>query len=336
MASNTKNTELALVLRSFFLDYLPKLKGNSRHTISSYRDSLKLLLIFLASARGKVEDITFETISPEKVIAFLNYLEKERHNTIGSRNNRLAAFHCFFRYVAGVFPHHICLAQQILNIPFKRSPTREIDYLTFEEIKSVLNEADLHTVRGRRDHVLLVLMFNTGGRVQEIVDLKASDLNLVAPYSVRFFGKGRKERTCPIWSSTARELSQYLDEREVDPRSPSPVFTNRNATPLTRFGVRYILGKYVRVAAIKYPQLGKKRLHPHSMRHSTAIHLLKAGVDLTSIANWLGHASPNTTNRYATIDLEMKRKALEKAKPVETKSPEWHRDKDLLKWLESL
>jgi site-specific recombinase XerD len=183
-------------------------------------------------------------------------------------------------------------------------------------------------------------MFNTGARVQEILDLKARDLQLTKPYQVQLTGKGRKQRCCPIWPQTAQLLRHLCKELLVDLRSEVPVFQNCRAAPLSRFGVRYILKERLKQAQAATPSLCSKRLHPHSMRHSTAVALLKAGVDLTTIGQWLGHADLNTTNRYASIDLDMKRKAIESVQPVESQrtstKPLWRQDDTILKWLESL
>jgi len=329
---NQKTTDLATALRGFFCDYLPAVRGMSIHTIRSYRDSLRLLLKFLAGENERaLAKLCIADLDADKIIAFLNHLETMRGNSVGTRNTRLAAIHCLLRYVASALPQQLLTAQQILGVPFKRAKTREIEYLEFDEINALMKQIDRNGLYGRRDYALLLLMFNTGGRVQETVDLKASDLHLQAPCSVRFFGKGRKERTCPIWTSTAEVLRQHLEDNNIDPRKAQAVFTNRMGTPLTRFGVRYILDKYTRLAAAANPELGAKRLHPHSMRHSTAVHLLKSGVDLNTIASWLGHASPNTTNKYATIDIDMKREAIAKAAPVAGKSAKkssWHSDRN--------
>lgn len=331
---------LGIALKGFFSDYLPQLRGMSIHTIASYRDSLKLFLQFLVRQKGiSIKKMTISKISPDEIIDFLGYLEKVRGNGIGTRNIRLSALHSFFRYFAGEYPEYLNLSQRILNIPFKRTSTRTIDYLEFEEIMTLLQSIDQSKADGRRDYALLLLMFNTGARVQEIVELKASDLYLSKPYKVYIFGKGRKERVCPIWPETGQVLRDYLEERGVDLRKPCPIFLNRFGQPLTRFGVGYILKKYVQKAADIHPVLKRKRLHPHSIRHAAAIHLLKSGVDLSSIANWMGHSSPNTTNKYARMDLEMKQKAIEKAKPLGDQiraESSWKDNPDLLAWLESL
>ena len=180
-------------------------------------------------------------------------------------------------------------------------------------------------------------MFNTGARVQEVIDLRARDLQLMRPYQLRLFGKGRKERCCPLWSQTAKVLRTFCEEQRIDLRSEARVFLNHRRAPLTRFGVRYILAKHVDRARSAVATLARKRLHPHSMRHSTAVALLKSGVDVSTIGQWLGHASPNTTNRYATIDLDTKRNAIARVKPVKGScKAAWRKNQTVLHWLEQL
>lgn len=335
---NKQSNVLAVSLQGFFGEYLPNLRGMSPHTILSYRDSFKLFLQFLAQEkRISVSNLNIEDIIAKEVITFLEHLEIDRHNGVGTRNIRLSAIHSFFRYFAGMHPEHLNKVQQILNIPFKNIFFPIIEYFEFEEITAILKTIDRSKVYGLRDYALLSLMFNTGARVQEIVDLKVNDLQLTKPFSVNLYGKGKKERVCPIWPQTANVLREYIEKKGIDLHKPVSVFVNHLNKPLTRFGVRYILAKYLHLAASHQPSLNKKRLHPHSMRHSTAVHLLKSGVDLCTISHWLGHSSINTTNRYVTIDLEMKRKAIEKAKPVNCNTKtSWKKDPDILKWLESL
>jgi integrase/recombinase XerD len=330
---------LGSAVRGFFSDYLPRLRGLSRHTLLSYRDTLTLLLRFLATSRHlDPVALNLEAISPEAVLEFLIYLEQERHNKTSSRNVRLAAIHAFFRYVSFHTPERLEQAQRILGIPFKRTGT-PIDYLEYEEINAVLGSVDRTAHDGHRDYALLALLFNTGARAQEIVDLDADDLQLESPPQVKLVGKGRKTRICPLWPQTAQVLKEFAVEIGIDLRSDAPVFCNQRGTRLTRFGIRYILAKYCQRAAAACPSLTGKRLHPHSMRHSTAIYLLKSGVDLPSISHWLGHANINTTNRYAKADLEMKRKALAQATPPGdslTLPTQWRRDASVIEWLESL
>jgi len=329
---------LGAIVRDYFTDYLPRLRGCSPHTIHSYRDSIVLLLRFLAEQRKKpVTGLDLADLDPPGILAFLAHLEKERHNGVSTRNVRLSAIHAFFRFAASRNPEHLDHAQRVLGIPFKRAQQRVIDYLEYEEIESVLKAIDRTTTQGSRDYALLATMFNTGGRVQEIADLRARDLQLTKPFQVRLFGKGRKERYCPLWPQTATLLRSLCGQRKLDLRSDAHVFVNHRGAPLTRFGIRYILAKCLDLALEDAPNLRKKRLHPHSMRHSTAVALLKSGVDLSTISHLLGHASPTTTNRYAKVDLEMKRQAIARIKPVSRRSQTpWSKDSTILDWLESL
>lgn len=329
---------LATSLRNFFGDYLPRLRGVSPHTIQSYRDSLVLLLRFLATQghRG-VADLDLSDLNPTAMVAFLAHLEQERKVCIATRNVRLAAIHAFFRFFAAQYPDQLEMAQRILGIPFKRTPKRAVEYLEEEEIEAVLSAIDRSTRDGRRDYVLLATMFNSGGRVQEIIDLRVCDLQLTAPFQLRLFGKGRKERFCPLWPQTARLLRDFAKERQLDLRSDTRVFLNHRQQPLTRFGVRYILAKHLVHARRRAPNLARKKLHPHSIRHSNAIALLKSGVDLSTISQWLGHASPNTTNHYAAVDLEMKRQAIARVHQVPRKGAiAWRKNRTILAWLEAL
>ncbi len=334
----TTPNRLATCLRDYFTDHLPRLRGMSPHTIHSYRDSLLLLLRFLASRRRRqVCDLNLDDIGPDQILEFLNHLEEDRNNSVTTRNVRLAAIHAFFRYVGARYLEQIEHAQRILGVPFKRASQRAIEYLDYAEIEAILSTIDRSSRDGRRDHALLVTMFNTGARVQEMLDLRAYDLQLARPYQLRLFGKGRKERYCPLWSETAKELRAFCKERQIDLRSESKLFMNHREEPLTRYGVRYILAKHVDRARPNVPSLARKRLHPHSMRHSTAVALLRSGVDLSTISQLLGHASPNTTNRYASIDLEMKREAIAKVKPIRgSGKPSWHKNQTVLEWLEHL
>lgn len=329
---------LGAIVRDYFTDHLPRVRGVSPHTIHSYRDSLMLLLRFL-SVRGKrpVAEFDLKDLDPAGILAFLSHLEKDRKNGAATRNVRLSAIHALFRFVAARNPEHLDLAQRVRAIPFKRAPQRAIDYLEREEMESLLKTIDRTAAHGARDYVLLATMFNTGGRVQEIANLRACDLQLTRPFQVRLFGKGSKERYCPLWPQTAAVLRTFCKERHLDLRSEVRVFLNHRNEPLSRFGIRYILGRRLDRASQVLPNLRKKRLHPHSMRHSTAVALLKSGADLSTISHYLGHASPTTTNRYAKVDLEMKRKAIAQVKPVSHPSRKpWSRNPTILDWLESL
>ena len=330
---------LARCLHGFFTDYVPRQRAMSPHTAHSYRDSLKLFLRFVAGEKQDPSTLTVEHLTSEQTLSFLQHLETDRKNKTCTRNVRLGAIHSFFRYLIGQYPQYLEQGQRILSVPFKRAELREIQHLEFTEIQAILKKINRATPDGRRDYLLLTVLFNTGARVSEVVGLKTTDLRLTPPASVLLHGKGKKERVCPLWPETARLLREYLDEVGLHPERPETLFYNHWGTQLTRFGVRHILRKHVRQAAREMPALKQKRLHPHCIRHSTALHLLRAGVDLSTIAHWLGHANLNTTNKYIALDLETKREALSKAKPLIRSGPKvgaWTRNPDLIAWLEAL
>jgi integrase/recombinase XerD len=331
---------LGRALRDFFADYLPKIRGMSPHTVCSYRDAFTLLLRFLAGRLARaVVKLGFADLSPVEVIAFLQHLETERHNSATTRNTRLAAIHAFARFAATNYPEHLELCQRILAVPFKRASRGIVEYLEAGEIAAILNAPDRTKADGRRDYVLLLTLFNAGARVQEILDVRPCDLQLVRPFQIRLHGKGRKERICPLWPKTAKILRAFLAERGIEPASTHHLFRSHRGEQLTRFGARYLLRKYAREASSAVATLEGKRVHPHVIRHTTAVHLLQAGVDMVTISHWLGHADIETTNRYASVDLEMKRAAVAKARPVGAVDPAvaaWRTDKTILQWLESL
>lgn len=330
---------LARALRDYFSDHLPRVRGMSPHTLSSYRDSVMLLLRYVAAKRRlPVDKLDIGDLDAGRIVAFLQDLEDTRGSAVSTRNVRLAAIHAFFRYLAARDPDRIEQSQRILGVPFKRARARPVEYLEYEEIQAVLGAIPRTTATGRRDYAMLATMFNTGARVQEILDLQPCDLRLGRPAHARLVGKGRKERVCPLWPQTADLLKNFLAESATPVDSTRPLFLNSRGQPLTRFGVRYLLRKHCEVAQAIAPSLQRKRLHPHSMRHSTAIHLLKSGVDFVTISQWLGHASANSTNRYATVDIEMKRAAISKALPPRKSraTRRWRSDLSLLAWLEAL
>lgn len=331
---------LAQRLRSFFEEYLVQLRSMSPHTILSYRDSLILLLRFVSSQRGQpVSNLDLQHIGTDQIIAFLNHLETRRHNTATTRNVRLAAIHAFFKYVASEHPDRLEYCQRILSIPFKRTSSKPVEYLEIAEVDALLSVVDRTTRSGRRDYALIATMFNTGGRVSEILGIRAKDLQFNRPYHVRLFGKGRKERFCPLWPQTAQLLREFCRERGIDERGEQSLFLNHRGQPLSRYGVRYILAKHVKSAQAKVVTLAGKKISPHGMRHTTAVHLLKAGVDLSTISHWLGHARINSTNKYTAIDLEAKREAIGRMKPLRSfrkGCPAWRKNVGILDWLESL
>ena len=311
--------ELARVIQRFFEEYLPGLRGLSTHTIRSYRDALVLFLRFLSrETRRGIETLEIADLTMARVEAFLLSLERERHNGITTRNTRLAALHTFARFVLMQQPERLAQFQPILNVPFKRGARETpIEYFDSDELDAVFKSIDRTSPCGKRDYALFALMFNTGGRVQEILNLTDRDLRLERPYQVRLLGKGNKVRLCPLWPVTVKCLRAHLEQpfrAQVELQS-TRLFTNRNGAPLTRFGVRYLLRKYVAAAAVRVPTLRGKRLHPHCMRHTTGLSLLKSGVDFATISQWLGHSTLNVTMRYARSDIDLKRAALSQVFP---------------------
>jgi integrase/recombinase XerD len=313
------SSELAKLIQRFFEEYLPGLRGMSTHTIRSYRDALVLFLRFLSRAtRRGIEALEIADLTAAQVEAFLMSLERERRNGITTRNTRLAALHTFARFVVMQQPERLVPFQRILNVPFKRGARETpIEYFDSNELDAVFRSIDRKSPLGTRDYALFALMFNTGGRVQEILDLTAQDLRLEPPYQVRLRGKGNKVRMCPLWPVTVKCLRAHIEQHsraQVESQS-NRLFTNRNGAPLTRFGVRYLLRKYVTAAVERAPTLLNKSLHPHCLRHTTALSLLKSGVDFSTISQWLGHSTLNVTMRYARSDIDLKRAALSQVFP---------------------
>lgn len=332
-------TKLAATLRAFFAQHLPLTRGLSPRTVLSYRDSFVLLLRFLAVRHScGVVDLDLQHLRAGDVLIFLDHLETERKNSVATRNARLAAIHAFVRFLATQDPEQVEESQRILAVPIKRGPTRAVDYLEGDEIGAMLEAVSPHRQDHVRDRALLLTLFNTGARVQELLDIRAGDLQLDRPTSVRLRGKGRKERLCPLWPETADALRTLLSATLT--ADTVAVFRNHRGEPMTRFGIRYLLRRYAKQARAAAPSLAAKRIHPHTCRHSAAVHLLRAGVDLVTISHWLGHASIETTNRYVAIDLETKRKALERAGPVAGASvsniTSWRTEASVLEWLEAL
>ena len=337
--------DLGRAVRRFFEDYLPHLRGLSVHTIKSYRDAIVLFLRFASSdARRPVERLDITDLDRGRVMRFLEHLENIRGNGIATRNARLAALHTFARFLAAEHPEHLAMLQAVLSIPFKRGAQEvPIEYFEAEEMAALLQSIDRTAPGGQRDYTLFALLFNTGARVQEILDLRVRDVRLDAPQQLRLHGKGGKMRLCPIWPKTAQLLRELIDSglpASDEDRAASIVFRNQRGKPLTRFGVRYRLRKHLAASAVTAPTLAEKRLHPHSLRHTTAIQLLKADVDFATISQWLGHASVNTTMRYARADIDLKRAALSQVFPEALAPPKGGRLKidgaDITAWLQQL
>jgi len=327
---------IAHIVHGFFHHYLAAQRGLSTNTIASYRDTLKLLLLFAEQrCRKPLDKLAVEDFDANLVLAFLDHLETTRGNGPRTRNNRLAALRALFRHVAREQPLLLAQCQRICEIPFKRTPHKCIDYLEDHEVHALLDSVDPGTRHARRDYALLLLLYNTGARVQEVASLHTSDVHRQAPLQVKLIGKGNKERICPLWSETVEAIDKYLHDRDSD--RPTVLFLNANGEPITRFGIRYIVRKYAAKAALTCPSLTSKQVSPHLLRHTTAMHLLQAGNAITVVKDWLGHADVNTTHGYVEIDLKMKREALNACQAPQTpkRRPSWQKP-DLLKWLDEL
>jgi site-specific recombinase XerD len=325
------------LLHSFFHEWLVQQRNISHHTVLSYRDSWRLFLRFVAARKNKpVSQLGLTDLTEPEVLAFLQYTEKERKTCIGTRNCRLAGLRSFFHFVAEREPLVAAQCAEVLRIPTKRAPQGTLCHLEDNEVSAILNQPNRSKIEGQRDHVLLAVLYNTGARIQEALNITPRALRLESPFHVRLFGKGRKERICPLWPETVALLKALLRKR---PRGEDEsIFVNRYGRPLGAAGVRFKLKHYVEAAGRNTPSLTGKRVSPHTFRHSTAVSLVTAGVDVTVIRDWLGHASLDTTNHYARANVETKRKALEKVDPAARpgKPPRWKRNPELMAWLDSL
>jgi site-specific recombinase XerD len=328
---------LPKLLHSFFHEWLVQQRNASHRTILAYRDAWRLFLRFVALRRKKpVSALGLEHLTGADVLAFLQHIEQERRASVNTRNCRLAALRSFFSFVADHEPRVALQCAEVLRVPFKKAARRATRYLESAEVTAILSQPDRSKVEGQRDHTLMSLLYNTGARVQEALDLRPQDVHFKSPAHIRLMGKGRKERISPIWPETADLVTALMRRR---PRKPDePIFVNRYGEPLTASGFRFRLRQYVAAAEKTVPGISKKRVTPHVFRHTTAVHLVSAGVDVTVIRSWLGHAQLDTTNHYAQANLETKRKALEQVDPKlrPAKPPRWKRDADLLAWLDSL
>jgi len=335
-------TDFAQYITGFLSRYLPGQRNLSKNTISSYRDAFKLFLVYCESEEKlKIKKITIDDITPKLMMRYLAWLEGVRRCGIATRNQRLAAFKSFFHYVVAVDPKHLLLCQQILGLPMKKSPRPTMSFFSPEGLHRLLRQPNTATKKGRRDHAMLVLLYDTAARVQEIIDLAVRDIRLQQPATVVLHGKGRKTRVIPIGVKTASIMEKYLKERGHIGATEAldfPVFTNSRNCKLTRAGVAHILAKHVKSMSSKDGNLVPKSVSPHCLRHSKAVHLLRSGVPLIYIRDFLGHASVKTTEIYAKVDAEQTRKALEGAYEVPSQEdiPAWENDKSLMSWLSEL
>ena len=338
-----KPSEFAERLGEFLSVYLPATRKVSVNTIRSYRDAFALLLRFLRDEKGiRVEKVSLDHLDAPTLIEWLDHLENGRHCSPRSRNQRMAAIRSFLRYLAPTDPTRVQQLHRVLAIPSTRCRREPVAYLEPNLVAALLSQPDLSTPRGRRDAVLLSVLYDTAARSQEVVDLRVRDLRLDSPAQATLTGKGRKTRIVPLMPSTVRLLQDYLRSTGLERSGTGnePVFAGRNGLPLTRSGLRSILAKHADAARTRHPGL-VQRLGPHTLRHTRAMHMLQAGVELIHIRDILGHVDIRTTEVYARADLDMKRKALEKAAaaPNAVAKPNlssWHENKDLLDWLSSL
>jgi integrase/recombinase XerD len=332
-----KRDDLLALVQSFFHNYLGNMCGASNHTVRAYRDALRLFFLFLVRGhRRSIADLRLDDIQAETVLAFLDHVESRRGNSPATRNCRLAAIRSFVQHL---LRHDVTRADQygrILAISSKRKALRAATYLEPEGARAIIAAVDLRTLHGARDRALLLFLYNTGARVSEALAVRPRQLRLDRPRQVRLQGKGGKERVCPLWPETAVALRAVVTAVSAD----EPIFRNACGAPLTRDGVAYLIEKYVGRAAKKMPDLRRRRVTPHVLRHSCAVALLQAGVDLTVIRDYLGHATVATTSRYVSTNLKMKRDVLDafwkRAGLEKSPHPRWRPSPRLLAFLESL
>jgi len=335
-----KVNELMLLVQCFFQEYLTQDRGLSLNTVMAYRDTLKLFFTFESTRQKKaVAKLVLEDVNADAVLLFLNHLENQRNNSIVTRNLRLASLKTFSLFLTTKDVLRAGEYQRIMALPLKKAPHKVIDYLEVNEIKTIIGELNHDAKSERRDHALLNLLYNTGARVQEICDLTVSSISFGHPPVVTLVGKGNKTRMVPIWQDTAKLLMNYLLDNQLTDKPQAKLFMNACGQPLGRFGVRYIIKKRVKIAEKTCPGLKTKSIGPHTFRHTIAMHLLQAGIDLSIIRSWLGHVNLETTHAYVEIDMEMKRKVLDAYSPSggsKSLQDVLDRNKDILSWLKSI
>jgi site-specific recombinase XerD len=326
---------LGPVVQSFFLDGLITMRGLRPSSVHSYRDGLKLFLRFVAEdARRRITRLTYADLTFERVLAFLRHLERVRKNHPRTRNQRLALLHTFFEYLAVKDPTMLAVAERVAKIPPKRVPPPETKFIERDELEQVFARLPAASRHAARDRALLLFLYNTGARVQEIADLRVRDLDLVSA-RVRLHGKGDKWRACPLWAETVGQLRALLGPDLGAPERP--VFSSSRGQPLTRYGLYKIVRRHTRELEGRLGRVG-----PHVFRHTTAVHLLESGVEVNVIRGWLGHVGLDTTNRYAEINMRAKEAALRACEPpaatsaVLPRKPVWRDDEALLAWLREL
>lgn len=335
-----KPTDFASYLTKFLTVYLPGQKNASRNTIASYRDAFKLLIHYCQEQQNiAVEKLTITMLTHELIVDFLDWLENDRQSSISTRNQRLAAIHSFFRYVQYEEPCGIFHFQKVISIPIKKMPKTVTSHLTSDAMQLLLSQPDKLTSKGRRDLALLATLYDSGCRVQELADLKTRDVILTNPPVLVLTGKGNKIRRVPLMKNTRILLEHYILENTLDKpwKSDYPIFVNKQHRKLSKEGIAYIISQYV-ITARKISTIVPEKVTPHMFRHSKAMHLLQAGVNLIYIRDFLGHEDIKTTEIYAKCDTELKRHAIENAYPdlIDSSLPDWTEDHGLLTWLSEL
>jgi integrase/recombinase XerD len=330
---------LSLWVRRFLLEHLVSERNLARNTQKSYRDTLQQLLPFAARmARRQIDQLRVEDLSAERIRTFLRDLEEKRGCGPATRNQRLAAIHSLAHFIGLHNPEHLHWCGEIRSILSKKAARPLVSYLEKNEMDALLAAPDRATLQGRRDYAVLLFLYNTGARADEVAHVQIADLDLGStpdrdPSSVLIHGKGNKSRRCPLWAKTVNELASLVGDRVAS----AQVFLNRRGQPLTRFGIHALVERCAAVVAAKLPSIVKKRVSPHTIRHTTATHLLRAGVDINTIRAWLGHVCLSTTNIYAEVDLEMKAKALANCEVKDAKPQKpWRQDQGLMEFLRTL
>lgn len=336
MNCHPSTISLGPLLQKFFIERLMQQRHASACTIAAYRDCLRLLLAFAEQRLGKrPASLALQDLKPTFILEFLEHLEKHRHNSIRTRNARFAAIRAFMHYAGVKEPAALDIVQSVLAIPLKRFERPLVGFLSREQIQAIIDAPDPGTWSGRRDRVMFSTLYNTGARVSELTSLRIADVSLESSPAVRILGKGRKERQVPLWNSTARQIKRWLEEQRPT-GSEQPLFPNRMGGRLTRTSVTERLHLAAEKAARKYPELSRRRISPHVVRHSIAMHLLQAGVDITVIALWLGHESPATTHTYIEADLTMKERALKNLQAPRSISIRYRPADSVLEFLQGL
>lgn len=338
---NASTDYLGYWMKRFFNEYVISIRNLSRNTLKSYRDTFRMLIRHMYAENHIVPDkLLIADISKERVLSFLNNQQTNRGISEATRNQRIAAIQSFAKYLSLQAPEHVEWCREMRNIPKKKAEKKLITYLEKAEMDALLEMPDRSTSQGRRDYALLLFLYNTGVRAEEAASMKISALTLPSRKSDKtipiatILGKGRKTRRCPLWDKTSEILASLTKDRKPE----EAVFLNRLGQTITRFGVYEMVTRYGKMLEIRMPDVKGKRISPHTIRHTTATHLLQAGVDINTIRAWLGHVSVNTTNIYAEVNLEMKAKALQACAPEKSTKEkiDWKNDENLLSFLENL